>query len=113
MASLAGSHCAGLSYIHLFSCRHFPLPRGPSPDRTLDPENHGPRSPPAVAAGPQPETAILPRDSVPQGLISHWEKAGISHSDTMAPAGRSHHGTGTGLRETPKEMTFEQICHFR
>lgn len=50
----------------------------------------------------------------PQGLVSHWEKAWISHSDTMAPAARSHHGTGTTLRGTPKAVTFEQeICDFR
>lgn len=67
-----------------------------------------------MAAGPQPGTAVLPRDSVPQGLVSHWEKAWISHSDTMAPAARSHHGTGTTLRGTPKAVTFEQeICDFR
>lgn len=66
-----------------------------------------------MAAGPWPETAVLPRDSVPQGLVSHWEKAGISHLDTMAPAGRSHQGTETALREPPKEVTFQQeICDF-
>lgn len=66
-----------------------------------------------MAAGPGPETAVLPRDSVSQGLVSHWETAGISHSDTMAPAGRSHQGSGAALREPPKEVTFEQeICDF-